>query len=252
MNKEKCNFSFQHYNQILKLAKRQGYKFCFFSKRPDKKNKRIYMRHDVDFSVERTLRLAKIENKNGIVSTFFIRFNAPFYNLFDPNCLKIIKEIIGLGHQIGLHFDEKCINPRELTKKNIEKEVVSQLRVFKNYFNIKNIVSFHCPSNFVFDKRFDPNKFISVYSPQFFSKIKYLSDSRGQWREGCVCKFLKSSPPPKNLQVLIHAEWWGIKGNSANKRLIYNLKEKVDYLDKAFALDAKLYKPGSFYKFLNK
>ena len=164
----------------------------------------------------------------------------------------MIKEIIKLGHQIGLHFDENCINHRKVTKINIEKEVVHQIRIIKDYFDVKNIVSFHCPSNFIFDKRFDSAKFVNAYGHQFFSEIKYLSESKGQWREGCVCNFLKSSLPPKNLQILTHAEWWGMKGNNVNERLIYNLKEKVDYLDRAFVLDSKVYKSGSFYKFLNK
>lgn len=252
INKKKCNFSFQHYNEILKLAKKQGYKFCFFSEVPDEKIKRFYMRHDVDLSLEKAFRLAQIEHQNKTVSTFFIRLDAPFFNIFDSTYSKIIKEITKLGHQIGLHFDENFISSQKITKKNIEKEVLRQIQVLKNYFNIKNIVSFHCPSHFVRNKRFNPNNFISVYDPRFFSKIKYLSESRGKWREGCVCKLLKSLSPPVNLQVLIHPGWWGEDENDPNKRLSKYLEKKVEYLDKSLVRDTQVYKRGSFYKIIKK
>jgi hypothetical protein len=251
-NKIKCNFSFQHYSEILKLAKKIGYEFCFFSRRPDKKSRKLYLRHDVDFSLEAALRLAKIDKRNGIYSTFFIRLGSPFYNLFDINQLKIVKKIIDLGHQVGLHFDERFIDSKELTQKMLEGEVVRQLKILKKYFDIKNIVSFHIPSRFIFNKNFGSNKFKSTYSPYFFSEIKYLSDSRGIWRDGCACKFLTSKDFPENLQLLTHGEWWGTKGEDPNEILICNLREKFEYLDKNFASDSQVYKSGSLYKTLRK
>ena len=250
-NKIKCNFSFRHYNEILKMAKSLGYEFCFFSETPDKKNKKLYLRHDVDFSLEAALRLAKIDKMNGVYSTFFIRFGSPFYNLFDFNQSKIIKKIIDLGHQVGLHFDERCIGSQK-TQATIEDEVMRQLKILKKYFNIKNIISFHYPSRFIFNKNFGVDKFKSTYSAQFFSEIKYLSDSRGIWKDGCACKLLTSKNLPENLQLLMHGEWWGTKGNDPNEILTYNLKEKLEYLDKNFAFDTKVYKPGSLYKTFKK
>src|SRR6185369_634909 len=120
------DFSFKHYQEILRLAKKQGYRFCFFSEKPDKKSKKIYLRHDIDFSMEGALRLAKIEHKNNVVSTYFVRIDAPFYNVFDRTYYDIIKKIASLGHQIGFHFNEETIYHKKVTKKNIEAEVIKQ------------------------------------------------------------------------------------------------------------------------------
>jgi len=248
---KKCNFSFQHYGKILRLAKKQGYRFCFFSELPDKRIKRFYMRHDVDLSLEKALRLAQIERQNKVVSTFFVRLNAPFFNIFDSTHYKLIKEILKLGHQIGIHLD---VNSQKLTKKSIEEEITRQFRVFEDYFNfsVEKIVSFHRPTRFVLNKNFKSDIFINVYNSQFFSKIKYLSDSRGKWKEGCVCKLLESSHSPLNLQVLTHPIWWGRKHRDSNKSLAGYLKEKVEYLDESLTQDSLVYQKGSLYKVIKK
>jgi len=38
--------------------------------------------------------------------------------------------------------------------------------------------------------------------------VKYISDSRGIWREGCPCQVLSRSLYPA-VQMLVHPVWWG-------------------------------------------
>lgn len=239
-NKIKCNFSFKHYREILNLLKKLNYKFSFFSELPTKIKKRVYLRHDVDLSLEKALQIALIEHQQGIHSTYFVRFSSPFYNVFDPIYSKIIKKIIGLGHQTGLHFEGDIYGTKNLTKDIIEKEVLCQLKILKNYFNIKPVVSFHRPSNFVFNREF--KNFTNTYKSIFFQEIKYLSDSKGNWREGCVCKLLRSSSFPQNLQILTHPIWWGKEERRPNKHLKYYLKEKFQYLDKSLSKNISVYR----------
>ena len=56
---------------ILRFIK-ERYKFSSFQEKPDNKIHRVYLRHDIDIDLNRALSLAKIENKNKVVSTFFI------------------------------------------------------------------------------------------------------------------------------------------------------------------------------------
>jgi len=243
-NKIRCDFSFDHYREILNLFKKRGYKFSFFSESPNLKMKRVYLRHDVDFSLEKALKMAQIENENNVHSTYFIRLSAPFYNIFSPDCSKIIKEIFSLGHQVGLHFEGGFYETRNTTKKTIEKEVSRQLSILKDYFKAKSVVSFHRPSKFIFNHKF--GDFINTYENKFFGKIKYLSDSKGNWREGCVCRWLNSSTPPHNLQILIHPIWWGRKEKDLNLFLQNFLKEKFKYLDAFLQKDCQSYKKKIF------
>jgi len=235
--KIKCDFSLRHYQEILDLFKERGYKFCFFSEAPDKKTKKVYLRHDIDYSPETALRLAQIEYQKKIHSTYFIRLSAPFYNIFESKNAKIIKKIINLGHQIGLHFE---IN---LSKKTIEREITNQIKVIQLYFDIEKIVSFHRPPKYILNQKF--KNFISSYEAKFFKEIKYLSDSCGHeslWKEGCVCQWLKSQSCPRDLQILIHPIWWGRKEKDPNKYLHQYLKGKVKYLDNSLAKNLKIYK----------
>ena len=64
MNKldNQCNFSTSHYIQTLKNYQKT-HNFCFFD---DCSSNDIILRHDIDFSLQDALRIAKIENELGI------------------------------------------------------------------------------------------------------------------------------------------------------------------------------------------
>lgn len=197
----KCDFSFRHYKEILEMLKKQGYEFCFFNS-PSSRTKRVYLRHDIDYSPERALEIAKIEKQLGVSSTFFVRLNSPFYNMRP-------KEIADLGHQIGLHFEKG--------------EIKKQLEALGT-----KIVSFHRPSESVINKKF--NGFISTYEPRFFRDIKYFSDSKGVWREGCICQ---QESLPSILHINMHPIWWDEKEGSLDpqKRLEEYAKTKDNMIN---------------------
>ena len=62
----------------------------------------IIMRHDVDRKPENALRMAILENKLGVKSTYYFRTI--------PQTLKpgIIREVASLGHEIGYHYENLC------------------------------------------------------------------------------------------------------------------------------------------------
>lgn len=235
----KCNFSFQHYREIIQLLKKQNYQFYFFSSPPHPKKRMVYLRHDVDYSPENALRLAQIENQDQAKATYFIRLSAPFYNIFDPHYCRIIKKIIQLKHQVGLHFEGDEQGSTNLSQKNIEKEVARQLKIIKNTFNIQNIVSFHRPPPKLLNQNF--KNFISTYESRLINQTNYLSDSRGQWRKGCICQFLKSARPTENLQILTHPIWWGRKIKNPQRHLEMYLQGRWQYLNKYLANDISVY-----------
>ena len=233
-----CEFSFNHYEEILKLAKKE-YKFSDFLTLPDLKTKRIYLRHDVDISLDRALILAKIENKNNVVSTFLIQISTPFYNPFDEKNVKIIKEIKKLGHYVGLHYN----GPVDLSDFKLEKNIELQLDMLSSFFQIDKVVSFHQPSKKLFNKKF--KNFISTYEPNFYKNknIKYISDSKGGWREGCACKFIaENSDKYYNLQILTHPIWWDKENYSVRQHLDNKyLKETIAYFKKEFCENISSY-----------
>ena len=53
-----------------------------------------------------------------------------------------------------------------------------------------------------------------AYFPQFFKKMKYISESGCRWREGCMCKFIQEKTP--KLTILTHPFWWHEKSPLEN------------------------------------
>ena len=203
------------------------------------KTKRIYLRHDVDVSLDRALILAKIENKNNVVSTFLIQVCTPFYNPFDEKNIKIIREIKRLGHHIGLHYNWQ----NDLSGLKLEANIELQLKTLNSFFSVDKIVSFHQPSKKLFNKKF--RNFISTYESCFYNneKIKYISDSKGSWRQGCACKFITENfDKYYNFQILTHPIWWDKGKNSVRKHLKNKyLKEIIMYLDKELCKNISSY-----------
>ena len=76
------------------------------------------IRHDVDKYQERSLKMARLENKLDIHSTYYFRMTDEF---FIP---EIIKEIEGMGHEIGFHYEvldkADCEWDRELISQNVK------------------------------------------------------------------------------------------------------------------------------------
>ena len=99
------NFTYDHYTSILQELKK-SYKFTSFK---NATSNDIILRHDVDASLYAALKMAKIENGIGISSTFFILFSSEFYNPISVGGSKIIREILALGHKLGLHYNELFI-----------------------------------------------------------------------------------------------------------------------------------------------
>ena len=62
-------------------------------------------RHDVDISVHRALALARIEADLGVRATYFFTLHSSFYNLLEPAVAARARELLALGHWLGVHFD---------------------------------------------------------------------------------------------------------------------------------------------------
>ncbi len=64
----------------------------------------IVLRHDIDFAPRYSLQMAELEHEHGVVSTFFVLMDGQFYNPLESECLRQLRRIKALGHEIGLHF----------------------------------------------------------------------------------------------------------------------------------------------------
>lgn len=231
-------FTYNGYVELINLLKEKDYKFCNYLNYYDEK-KFVIFRHDVDMSLKKALYFAKLEYKNNIKSTYFVLVSTNFYNIFSKESNDILKEILMLGHDIGLHFDEKKYSISNA--KELEYWVKKESKILEDVLDKKvNVVSMHRPSKWILNNDVQFKGMINSYSQKFFSECKYLSDSRMHWRED-VLGIIRSGIYNK-LHILTHPFWYSNKKETINYKLInfiseakvaryYNLKNNIQDLD---------------------
>lgn len=209
-----CGFSYGHYREALEAALARGYAFAAFDEAPGR-GACVLLRHDVDFSVERALPLARIEAELGLVSTFFVLPHGR-ENLFGAPALPLLREILGLGHRLGLHYDLAFYAASGLPPSQGLRREAAQLEAALGA--PVRVAAEHNPGRAPGPPGFEPGPLLDAYAPAFTRDMKYLSDSCQHWREGCFCRFLDPERCPR-VQVLVHPIWWSQEGRTADAAL---------------------------------
>lgn len=217
MNFNYKNTSLKRYIQIIELALNEGYDFVFFDTNMNLTETRpkIYLRKDIDFNPDLTLRLADIDSKYGIKSSYFVRVNAPNYNFLAYKTLKVLKKLIEMGNEVHLHLDVSMITNQN---NSLEELIKYQKQIYKIGMGTESRgVSLHTPSSLE-----SPNESISqiskhfefnTYSDKFFKEIKYVSDSGGNFNYDQPENVIKDRT---NFQLLIHPIWYYDQSPSEN------------------------------------
>ena len=202
----KCPHTHAHYREALIKAIDLKYHFLQLHQfeEIDNYEKIILLRHDVDFSLDNAIQMARLEHELGIKSTYFIRISGKYNIMYFPNYI-IIRELVALDHEIGLHYNleiPNLVNEDEETFFIKEKEILEMVLQQK----ITGI-SLHDPNSMI-RQSINLSKYniaYDAYSECFCSKVKYISDSRGSWREGCLCKNIGAHD---KLHILTRPFWW--------------------------------------------
>lgn len=210
-------FTYDFYIHIINLLKKQGYYFTKYYNW-QKEKRCVILRHDIDNDILKALDLAKIENKQGIASTYFVLLTSDFYNVFSRKNTDYLKQIINLGHDIGLHFDELNYPDIVGDKDKIIKAIIKEAEILSEVIQMPvKTVSMHRPSKAILESNLEIPKIINSYSKVYFKDFKYLSDSRRRWREP-VEDIIKSGYYD-HLHILTHAFWYNSKEISMSRTI---------------------------------
>ena len=197
-NRPTCSFDVVHYRELLDAAEQGGYRYAFFDHEP--KQGDLFLRHDVDLSLEAALELAELEAERGVAATYFLMTESVFYNLASREGAAALERLRSLGHRIGLH----AVHPRvELDGR------------------FDPIVAWHNP-----DPPYTHERLIgavNVMAPPFFSSATYRSDSNQTWRSGCPHEELARGEVPW-LQALVHPEIWIYPGATMRETMFAMLE----------------------------
>jgi hypothetical protein len=181
-----CSFNLEHYAEILEAGKAGSYRFAFFGDGPERGD--IYLRHDVDLSLDAALRMAELEAEHGVRTTYLLMTESVFYNLASTEGEDAIARLRELGHSVGLH----AVYPNAALDERFDP-----------------VVSWHNPQA-EYMGRTIPGA-TNVYAEPFFAPPTYRSDSNQHWRSGCPHEELRGGGFPW-LQILVHPEIWVYEG----------------------------------------
>lgn len=206
-------FTYTEYQKILSSLWEHGYKFKGYENYCDS-DKTVILRHDIDISLDRAIRVAEIESKFGesigeeIRSTYFILISSDFYNPFSQQSISAIMKIRELGHSIGLHFDEKKYfqNDSLWSEDVIIEYILLEKALLEKMVGFEiSTVSMHTPSKKTLNANLEIPGLINSYSEEFFKEFKYISDSYHRWREN-VWDVIATEPD--RLHLLTHPFWY--------------------------------------------
>ncbi len=218
-------FTYDAYENLVSKIEEYGYQFASYH---DYKSfeKCVIMRHDIDYSLQKSVELAEFENQLGIRSTYFVLLSSPFYNIMSRDAVKKIEKIQNAGHEIGLHFDELNYDKLEYDKiGGVEKAIYQEIDLMSSILDCDiRSISMHRPSPKTLQANYDLGMIVNSYGREFFEGFKYVSDSRRRWREN-VDEIISCGLYNK-LHILTHAFWY----NEIEK----NIKQSIlDFMDEA-------------------
>lgn len=244
------DFTLKKYTELLHklLASRYGFVtfeyYCSHSSELDA-GQFVVLRHDIDLKAENALETARIEHSLGIEASYYFRV------VEQSNKPEIIKDIAGLGHEIGYHYEDMalCGGDTEKALGHFEK----QLSYFRQFYPVRTICMHGAPRS-AFDgrdlwKSYDYRDFGIIGEPYFdvdFSKVFYLTDTGRRWdgfnvsvrdkvpvyqekwvEEGWVyhttddiIEALKNGELPDRLMMTTHPQRWTDNGFQWLKELL--------------------------------
>ena len=207
------DFTYESYRALLgRLASsRENLRFC--DVRDAALPERFFLlRHDVDFCPRRALAMARVEAEAGYRASYFFLLTSDVYNLFSPDMLSVPREMVALGHEVGLHYDVAAL---EAWAPGAVGELLHKQAAMLSDLGGAEVVSIamHNPST----SGADPfrngghgdvgKKFVNVYDDAFTREIAYGSDSCGAWRDDTY-RLLAGDDAPPRIQLLIHPLFW--------------------------------------------
>jgi hypothetical protein len=188
-----CRFDLAHYRELLEAAQAGGYEWAHFDHSPRLHD--LFLRHDVDLSLEAALELARVEHELGVRATYFLMTESVFYNLDSHVGLHAQRQLRQWGHAVGLH----AVYPRAELDGRFD-----------------NVIAWHNPDPAYMSEPIVGA--VNVMEPPYFTPGRYRSDSNAHWREGCPHDQLRAGAF-EWLQLLVHPEIWVYDGETMGETM---------------------------------
>jgi len=193
--------------------------------------KNILWRHDVDMSVHRAVKLARMESGLGLRATYFILLHCEHYNTLEKEVAGRIAEIAALGHELGLHFDPSFYGFTLESPGGFRERLAWEKALLEKIFQTKiDAFSFHNPEIGGWAGFDEPEVegMVNAYGAGLRKNFAFCSDSNGYWRFQRLRDVLERADDEK-LHVLTHPLWWVPEVLSPRERVTRCIDGRRDF-----------------------
>ena len=187
----------------------------------------IILRHDVDHRAGNALRTAALEKDLGIKGTYYFRI------VSSSNQPAIIREIAGMGHEIGYHYEDLSLAGGDHSR--AYQNFLVNLEYFRQFYPVSTICMHGRPLSFLDNKKLwehynykDSNLIGEPYFDVDFDRVLYLTDTGRHWNSSRsnyfdkvissyhinlsstsdVIRCLHRNCLPDQVMITIHPERW--------------------------------------------
>lgn len=226
------DFTIERYREVLGSASER---FDFIRFGADTSREKVALwRHDIDFSPQRALGLARIEAEMGLAATYFVQLSSRFYSAFEPGIATILRQIVAMGHDVGLHFDaEVC---RHHHQPDYQRRLAFEARVLEEITEAPvSAFSLHNPTTMAGDS-LDEKEYAGLFnasSSSMRNEFAYCSDSNGLWRYRSLDDMV-SDTAIRRLYVLTHPEWWQEIATPPRQRIQRSIDGRAAYCSRYY------------------
>jgi hypothetical protein len=199
------DFSLDSYAQLVASLCGAGYRFASIgSMRSAEPRRAAYLRHDVDFHLLHVDRMAELEADLAVSATYYVALTQP-YNVLSWENVAILRRVVALGHELGLHYDLTCY-PTEpdaaLERLAWEVSVLERAGA-----TTVRSICMHQPHTGHENVFATSDRWLNPHDPRLEGGLLYVSDSCRAWRDESLLRCLGSNPPNR-VMLNTHPELW--------------------------------------------
>jgi hypothetical protein len=198
-------FTLVHYEALLDGLAANGCDFARVSELASRSTDRtVFLRHDIDLHLDGIEQMAELEAKRGIAASYYIPLTLHFNPAYAPNAA-IVKALVGMGHEVGLHydlsvFDASTTHPNQWLRAHVQMlEIISGIPV--------KTICLHQPHQNANDPFVSSDDYVNPSDPRLHKGLTYVSDSCRAWRDEALLAFLRPDAKGR-LLLTTHPEVW--------------------------------------------
>jgi len=237
MSNAETDFTLRAYQVMIEALMARNYAVRGYAG-AEASNRHLILRHDVDFDLDAAIGMAETEAKQGWRATYFVLLRTEFYNPLSQAGTAAVRQLINLGHDVGLHFDASLYAGDEA---GLISAVKSESATLEQISDAPvTCFSLHRPHPDMLDNGFEVDGLINAYAPRYFRDFGYCSDSRGAWHHGHPLDHA-AVKQGSALQLLTHPIWWIESGDIPSDKCSAFLERRQAILDQEMQRNCQAY-----------